>query len=49
MNKTLSGHLQELKKQRKCPVGLSQKWPLLLTGAVAYESFSLQSYSSNGV
>ena len=35
MNKTLSGHLQELKKQRKCPVGLSQEWPRLLMGAVA--------------
>ena len=51
MNKTLSGHLRELKKQRKCPVGLSQQWPWLLTGAVAHESFSFQSlsYSSNRV
>ena len=45
MNKTLSGQLQELKKQRKCPVGLSQEWPRLLTGAVAHESFSFQSLS----
>ena len=45
MNKTLSGHLQELKKQRKCPLGLSQEWPQLLAGAVAHESFSFQSLS----
>ena len=35
----------------KKPVGNSQKWSRSLTGAVVYESFSLQSLSekSNGV
>ena len=37
--------LTRTQKQRKKPVGNSQKWSRSLTGAVAYESFSLQSLS----
>ena len=43
--------LTRTQKQRKKLIGSSQKWSQSLTGAVAYESFSLQSLSdkSNGV
>ena len=37
---------KKLKKKKEKPVGNSQKWSRLLTGAVAYESFSLQSLNS---
>ena len=38
--------LTRTEKQRKKSVGNSQKWSRSLTGAVAYESFSLQSFTT---
>ena len=45
-NTSLSGHLRELKNKRKVQSG-NPKVVAVATRAVAYESFLLQSHSSN--
>ena len=44
--KTLSGHLQELKSKGKIQLGKSQEWLQSLSGAVGYESFLLERFKS---